>query len=89
METVQVDMNDERDAGTGRFAQKYDDEEFFNALREHDGATGTATVADVVGCPQRTAYHHLDRLREENAVSSQQIGGSTLWLLVNESEVEA
>jgi DNA-binding transcriptional ArsR family regulator len=89
METVQMDMNDERDAGTGQFAQKYDDEEFFNALREHDGAAGTATVADVVGCPQRTAYHHLDRLREEGLVSSQRIGGSMLWLLANESEVEA
>ena len=81
-------MNDERDARTGQFAAKYADEQFLGALREHDGAAGTAAVADAVGCPQRTAYHHLDRLREENAVSSQQIGGSTLWLLMNESESE-
>ena len=89
MDHVQSDMNDERDAGTGQFVPKYKEVDFLDALREHGGAAGTSTVAETVGCPQRTAYHHLDRLRDAGNVESQQVGGSALWLLADETEVPA
>ena len=63
----------------GKFTKKFTDDDFLDAIRAHEGAAGTADVADEVGCPHSTAYHRLDRLREKERVDSRQIGNAVLW----------
>lgn len=69
--------------GRGQFASKYTDEDFLDAVGASGGAAGTTEIADAVGCPQRTAYHRLDELRDAGDVSSRKVGGSILWLLAD------
>jgi hypothetical protein len=73
-------VNDERDEDTGKFEEKYDDDDFVAAIRDFDGAAGTADVADAVGCPHSTAYHRLDRLRDDGRIDSRQVGNAVLWV---------
>lgn len=80
--TVPNDTHDE----SGRFTSKYDDETFLDALDDLGGTAGTADIADAVGCPQRTAYHRLDRLADEGAVRKQKIGGTVAWLSVDDRD---
>lgn len=67
-------MSDE--AGDSR--QQYTDEEFLQAVRNHQPAS-TGEVADVVGCTRRNADYRLRRLCEEGAVDSKMVGNSLIW----------
>lgn len=71
-------MNDERDEESGKFQAKHSAEQFLSALHDLDGG-GTSDVADSVGCPDRTAYHWLDKLRDQGKVVSREVGGSLFW----------
>lgn len=75
--------NDERDTDTGKFEEKYNDEDFVAAIRDFDGAAGTADVADAVGCPHSTAYYRLDRLRDDGRIDSRRVGNAVLWVIDN------
>ena len=74
-------VNNERDEDTGKFEEKWADEDFVDAIRDFDGAAGTADVADAVGCPHSTAYHRLDRLRDNGRINSRQVGNAVLWVV--------
>ena len=74
-------VNDERDEDTGKFEEKWADEDFVDAIRDFDGAAGTADVADAVGCPHSTAYHRLGRLRDDGRINSRQVGNAVLWVV--------
>ena len=81
-----MDMNTARNEETGQFTEKYQPIDFLSALRTLEGAAGTAAVAEQVGCPQRTAYHHLDALATDGPVAREKIGGTLLWSLSEEGE---
>lgn len=76
--------NESRDEETGKFTQKYDDADFIEVIEQMEGAAGTAEVAEELSCPHSTAYHRLDRLRDEGRISSRQIGNAVLWMVENE-----
>lgn len=76
--------NDERNEDTGRFAAKYTDQDFLDAIVALGGAAGTGDIADEVGCPQRTAYGRLNELREAGKVESRKVGSVLLWSLADD-----
>lgn len=82
--TRTVGVNEERDEDSGKFASKYTDQDFLNAIQELGGAAGTADIADAVGCPRRTAYNRLDNLREEGTLETREVGSSLLWMLTDD-----
>lgn len=91
MDSIRIQMPEDepRENGTGRlhddagqFTEKFEDDDFIDAIRTHGGAAGTSDVADEVGCSHSAAYHRLDRLREEGRVNSRQIGNAVLWEVV-------
>jgi hypothetical protein len=45
--------NDERDEDTGKFEEKYDDDDFVAAIRDFDGAAGPPTSPTRSGAPIR------------------------------------
>ncbi len=71
----------DRDENSGRFTEKYPQEDFLHALEELSAA-GTADISDHVGCDRRTAYLKLQLLEEEGEVVSQKVGNALLWKLV-------
>jgi hypothetical protein len=77
-------VNDERDEETGKFTSKHSPEDFVEALDDLGGAGGTTDVAEIVDCPERTAYYHLSNLREEGWITSRSVGASNLWMLADE-----
>ena len=81
MDRIPNMVNDERDEDSGKFEEKWADEDFADAIRDFDGAAGTADVADAVGCPHSTAYHRLDRLRDDGRINSRQVGNAVLWVV--------
>ena len=64
-------------------AMAYLTTEFLDVLRELGGAAGTADVADEVNYPQRTVYHRLLNLHDENQIDSRQIGSAMLGMVKN------
>lgn len=75
-----VVMSDE--GGDSR--QKNSDEEFLQAVRDHQPAS-TSEVADAVGCTRRNADYRLRQLRDEGLVSSKTVGNSLVWLPIDDS----
>ena len=76
-------MNDERNAETGKFAEKYQAEEFVAALRSL-GTAGTADIAAEVGAPRRTAYNKLNTLADAGRIRTRKIGNVRVWELADE-----
>lgn len=76
--------NESRDDDTGKFTEKYDAADFVDVIERLGGSAGTAEVAEELDCPHSTAYHRLDRLREEGRIDSRQIGNAVLWVVTNE-----
>jgi len=65
--------------------ERYSDEEYVDAVREHEPA-GTKEVADVVGVARQSADYRLRQLEEDGQVESKKIGNSLAWSVVdNES----
>lgn len=86
--TMADDEPKENDTGrlhddAGQFTEKWEDDDFIDAIRAHNGAAGTGEVADKVGCSDSTAYYRLDRLRDEGRVQTRQIGNAVLWEVVD------
>jgi len=77
-------VNESRDDDSGKFTEKYDDEEFIEAIETLGGSAGTAEVAEELDCPHTTAYHRLDQLRDAGRISSRQIGNAVLWVIGGE-----
>lgn len=73
-------VNDERNSDTGQFTEKYQEEEFIEALRSL-GTAGTVDVAQEVGAPRRSAYNKLEALAESGRVSTRKIGAVRVWEL--------
>lgn len=71
--------NDKRDKETGRFGQKFADEEFINAVENGD-LLSTSDVAEAVGCKYRTAYGRLGGLEDAGQISSRKVGNSLVWV---------
>lgn len=86
MEAEQM-PNDARDETSGRFSEKFTDDEFINAVREADLPT-TSEVAEAVGCKYRTAYGRLGDLEENGRLASRKVGNSLVWLVVDDGSDE-
>ena len=65
---------------SGKIASKYSDEDFLEAVEEHEPAS-TSEVAGAVGCSRRNANVRLDKLEEAGEVQSKMAGNSLIWLL--------
>ena len=76
-------VNDERNSDTGRFTEKYQEEDFIEALRSL-GTAGTVDVAQEVGAPRRSAYNKLETLAESGRVSTRKIGAVRVWELADD-----
>lgn len=75
-------MPREQDSESGQFTQVYSDEDFITAL-EGLGQTGTADIAEEVGCGEKNAYRRLGALEEEGRVTSRTVGRAKLWELAD------
>jgi len=75
--------DDERD-DAGKYATKYQPEDFMDALRGLGGSGSTKEVADEVGCARRTAHYRLSDLEDDGRVNSREVGRSILWQVVND-----
>lgn len=62
----------------------YDDDEFLKAIRAEGGLAGTGEIAAEVGCAHDTAYKRLVELREVGVVSSQKVGTTLAWSIVDD-----
>ena len=65
----------------GKISQKYSDEDFLEAILEHQPAS-TSEVAETVGCSRRNADIRLRKLEEADKVKSKMVGNSLVWLPV-------
>jgi len=71
----------DRDENTGRYTGKYPDRKFLNTIKNQDGMVGTGEIANIVGCAHDTAYKRLQKLENEEKVSSQKVGNTLVWSL--------
>jgi GTP-sensing pleiotropic transcriptional regulator CodY len=69
----------DREEESGKYTTRYQDSEFIHAIKKLDGLGGTSEIADTVGCTRRTAYTRLQKLENENQVTSRKIGNSLVW----------
>ena len=74
-------VNTERDSESGKLTEQYTDEEFLEAVEEHEPAS-TSEVADTVGCSRRNADVRLRQLENEGVVKSKMAGNSLIWILI-------
>ena len=72
--------NPERDPESGKLTEQYSDEDFLEAVEEHEPAS-TSEVAEAVGCSRRNANVRLNKLEEAGEVQSKMAGNSLIWLL--------
>lgn len=61
-------------------AQKWGDEAFIRAVRDHDPAS-TKEIATELGCTRRTAENRLKTLREKGILRSKSIGRTLVWMV--------
>ena len=73
----------DRDENTGRYTGKYPDKKFLDTIKNQDGMVGTGEIANTVGCAHDTAYKRLQKLENEEKVSSQKVGNTLVWSLVD------
>lgn len=71
-------VNTERNSESGKLTEQYTDEEFLEAVEEHEPA-GTSEVADTVGCSRRNADVRLRKLEEEGEIRKKKVGNSLTW----------
>jgi DNA-binding Lrp family transcriptional regulator len=72
----------EQDRESGKIEERYPDQEFLNAVEEHDPAS-TSEVADAVGCTRRNALNRLKTLEDGGQIKAKDAGGSFVWLLTD------
>lgn len=76
-------VNTERDSDTGKLAEQYSDEDFLDAVKEHEPAS-TSEVADAVGCSRRNADVRLRKLEEAGEIRKKKVGNSLMWMTSQE-----
>lgn len=67
-------------------ADRHSDEEYLDAVREHEPA-GTSEVAAAVGVARQSADYRLRQLEDEGKVGSKRIGNSLAWSVTEASSV--
>ena len=72
--------NTERDSESGKLTEQYSDEDFLEAVKEHEPAS-TSEVAEAVGCSRRNANVRLEKIEEAGEIQSKMAGNSLIWLL--------
>jgi len=72
--------NTERDPESGKLTEQYSDEDFLEAVKEHEPAS-TSEVAEAVGCSRRNANVRLEKIEEAGEIQSKMAGNSLIWLL--------
>lgn len=71
-------VNTERDEESGKLTEQYNDEEFLEAVEEHQPAS-TKEVAEAVGCSRRNADVRLRKLEEAGEIRKKKVGNSLTW----------
>ena len=71
----------------GRFSATRTDREVLDAVDEHEPAA-TAEVAAALDVTRQAADYRLRQLREQDRVESKKVGGSLIWLAVDEPNDE-
>jgi len=74
-------MPRDRDAESGKYTDVFSDNDFIEAIQTEGGLAGTTTIAEIVGCTRRQALNRLKKLREQNKVTSKDVGRSLVWQL--------
>jgi ribosomal protein S25 len=72
---------DQPRSDNSRFAQKYADEDFLEAIREID-VPATKAIWERVGCSQSLADQRLKELEKEGVVEKKNLGNMNVWQLV-------
>ena len=62
--------------------ERHSDEEYIDAVREHEPAA-TSEIAEVVGVARQSADYRLRKLEDEGNVTSKTIGNSLAWSLAD------
>lgn len=68
----------------GSVADRHSDDEYLDAVREHEPAA-TSEVAETVGVARQSADYRLRQLEDEGMVRSKRIGNSLAWSLTETS----
>lgn len=63
---------------SGKIKQKFDDDEFVSAVKEHQPAS-TKEVAETVGCERQTADYRLRQLADDDSITKKMVGNSLAW----------
>jgi hypothetical protein len=74
-------MPKDRDEESGKYTERYTQENFLSAIESLGGSAGTQEVADEVDCAYRTAHAKLSELEEEGNLTSRKVGNAKLWEL--------
>ena len=72
----------EQNRESGKIEEQYPDQEFLDAVEEHDPAS-TSEVADAVGCTRRNALNRLKTLEDAGRIKGKDVGRSFVWLLTD------
>lgn len=67
-------MIDENEDGR----REYSDDEFLSAIQDDESPT-TSDVARTVGCTPQAALYRLNKLADDNRVSSTKVGSAKVW----------
>jgi predicted transcriptional regulator len=70
----------QQDDKTGKITEKFTNQQFIDAVREHSPAS-TSEVGETVGCSSDNAYRRLKTLEEEGKLESKMAGNSLIWFL--------
>lgn len=62
----------------GQFEREHSDEEFLEAVREHEPAS-TTEIAEAVGVARQSASYRLELLEEEGLVVKKKVGPANVW----------
>ena len=60
--------------------RQYPEQSFIEAIEHHETAT-TTDITDYVGCTQQAALYRLNKMEQEETVSSKKIGNTLIWSL--------
>ena len=77
-------MPRKRNETNGRYTSAYSDQSFIDAIREINGVATTPKIMDHLGCSQRTALNKLHNLEDGGFVSSEKVGNTYLWSVVED-----
>lgn len=66
--------------------ERHSDDEYLDAVREHEPAS-TREIAETVGVARQSADYRLRNLEEQGKVTSKKIGNSLAWHLADQQVV--